>query len=107
MKYSYKQVRVGPSAQPYVPGSCPCKDCGRDFTDYWVKPVVWAAAGLLLSDLACVACLLKRLGRPLCARDFDPWWQWKSLKAETERVALASEIYTLSNNFPEGHRGRR
>jgi len=66
---------------------CSCRDCGRVDPEYaytvkdhvWWKamrgsPVGWKSGGLL-----CLACLAKRLGRPLVREDFLPWGSSKPI----------------------------
>jgi hypothetical protein len=47
-----------------------CRDCGLYPEMYLVKDRLWREAGLGLRDGLCIACLGKRLGRPLEPRDF-------------------------------------
>jgi hypothetical protein len=51
-----------------------CKDCRIDFIEaneqYMVDNAVWRAAGYNGGDVACIACLEKRLGRELTPADF-------------------------------------
>jgi len=81
-----------------------CVDCGKDTSDsgeyYSVRDDVWAASGLAANDgMLCLACLERRIKRPLTAADFAALWPtasaWKrhiAARAATDRTGAAWRI---------------
>jgi hypothetical protein len=49
-----------------------CNDCGYKLDLFMVRDEVWAAAGLDDAAICCLACLERRLQRPLILDDFTP-----------------------------------
>lgn len=61
-----------------------CDDCEKHAGPcFLVTDEIWAAAGFEPSQVACVFCVSRRLGRPLVLDDFDQEWadQFDILKA--------------------------
>jgi hypothetical protein len=62
----------------WISGFRNCQDCSRRPELFKLKDNVWASAGLNHSDVVCISCFEKRLGRELSEEDADvnfPWWQ--------------------------------
>jgi hypothetical protein len=56
-----------------------CIDCGKDTDEsgeyYSIRDDVWAASGLAPNGgMLCLACLERRIERPLTAEDFTALW---------------------------------
>jgi hypothetical protein len=65
--------------EPEVYTAFRCVDCGKDTGEsgeyYSVKDNVWAASGLAPNGgMLCLACLERRIGRPLTGEDFEALW---------------------------------
>jgi hypothetical protein len=66
--------------EPEIDTRFRCVDCGKDTGGetgeyYMVRDDIWAASGLAPhGGMLCLACLERRIGRPLTGRDFAALW---------------------------------
>jgi hypothetical protein len=64
-------------------------DCGSTSDWYTVHDATWRAAGLRKRDFCCLACLEKRLKRPLALDDFPP------CTGNTQAYAAAGKLHVV------------